>query len=140
MQSGVGTCPTKACTKCREEKPLDMFHRQTKASDGRASWCKACANTIGRAARKRTYLPENKRKWQLKTRYALTPAQVEDLLHAQGGKCGICESVLTKFHIDHSHETGKVRGLLCHRCNIRLGGWDDRAWRDAAVKYAGFSV
>jgi len=30
---------------------------------------------------------------------------------------------------------GVVRGLLCHRCNVLLGGWDDHAWLQSAIKY-----
>lgn len=130
----------KKCTNCRVDKDLSEFHRATKAKDGRASWCKFCANTIHRKYRKRNYSKENKRKWQLKTRYGLTPNDVDDMLGAQGGKCALCPTILKKPHIDHCHNTGKVRGLLCHRCNIRLGGWDDINWRDRAARYLGLSV
>lgn len=52
---------------------------------------------------------------------------VEDwarLFHAQGGKCAICGRQLSfdrNTHVDHSHATGRVRGLLCHSCNTSLG-------------------
>ena len=54
--------------------------------------------------------------------------------------CAICVLPLTKHHIDHCHTTGKVRGLLCHRCNTRLGGLDDKQWRDAALRYLGLQA
>lgn len=46
------------------------------------------------------------------------------------------------FHhlIEQCHTTGKVRGLLCHRCNTRLGGLDDKQWRDAAFRYLGLQA
>lgn len=56
---------------------------------------------------------------------------------AQSGKCKICMKVLVKFHIDHCHTTGKVRGLLCHGCNLKLAGFDDPIWRKAAMAYLG---
>lgn len=47
------------------------------------------------------------------------------MLNQQGGKCAICETTVPtvhkRFHIDHCHETGKIRGLLCHGCNVGLG-------------------
>lgn len=86
---------------------------------------------------KRTYTAENKRKWALKTRYGLTPEQVEAMSIAQGGQCAVCKKPIEKFHIDHNHNTGAVRGLLCHRCNVRIGGWDDEAWLSSALRYMG---
>ena len=128
----------KQCTKCGETKLLpDAFHLSSKSSDGHASWCKACVNSIRRENRKRTYTTENKRKWALKSRYNLTPAQYQSMLTKQGGKCALCSAEPKTFHVDHCHNTGKVRGLLCHKCNIRLGGWDDLQWREAAIAYLG---
>ena len=76
----------------------------------------------------------------LETRYGLTPSDVQAMLEKQGGACAICVLPLTKHHIDHCHTTGKVRGLLCHRCNTRLGGLDDKQWRDAALRYLGLQA
>lgn len=129
----------KSCSHCNVIKSLDDFHKSGKASDGRASWCKACANSIAREARKRSYSKDSKRKWQLKTRYNLTPEAIQAMRDSQGGKCALCEEDLEKFHVDHCHNTGAVRGLLCHRCNIRLGGWDDIKWRTNALKYLGIA-
>ena len=128
---------SKPCSKCGATKQLSEFHASSKASDGKSSWCKTRANGMARAARKRLYSKESKRKWQLKTRYNLTPEQVNELLENQGGKCAICDYGLIKHHIDHCHNTGSVRGILCHQCNIRLGGWDDISWRDRAMAYLG---
>ena len=127
----------KPCSKCQQIKPLDDFHRSSKSSTGRASWCKKCANAITREARKRTYMPENKRKWQLKTRYDLTPEAVDKMLTSQGGVCALCNQKLSKPHIDHCHNSGRVRGLLCHKCDIRLGGWGAVEWRNKALVYLG---
>lgn len=55
--------------------------------------------------------------------YKVTKGFIEDLLIKQDVKCGICGKGLDslKWDIDHCHETNKVRGLLCHACNIWLG-------------------
>jgi hypothetical protein len=66
------------------------------------------------------------RKSKLKITYGITPDQYDDLLVRQNGKCAICAvkkpGGRTKmFFIDHCHNTGSVRGLLCMRCNTGLG-------------------
>ena len=53
-------------------------------------------------------------------KYNLTPAVYTDLLRRQNFVCGICEEV-RPLVIDHCHKTGKVRGLLCNRCNSGMG-------------------
>ena len=58
------------------------------------------------------------------------------LMEVQNGKCAICLSRFSKelkAEIDHSHETGKTRGLLCHRCNSKLK--EDNAFNPRAVYY-----
>ena len=127
----------KCCTKCGTHKSFADYHKSSKASDGKASWCKTCVNSIRHENRKRTYTPENKRKWQIKTRYGMTVEQVEEMRLAQGGACAVCKKPLGKCHIDHDHNTGKVRGLLCHRCNVMIGGWDDKEWLASALRYMG---
>ena len=55
---------------------------------------------------------------------------VHDLLIAQAGRCAICKSILTGYRepfLDHDHEAGNVRGLLCGPCNIALGHLEARA-------------
>ena len=56
----------------------------------------------------------------LKT-YGLQPGQWEAMLAAQGGRCSICLKRKRRYDTDHCHETGKVRGVICHRCNSLLG-------------------
>lgn len=59
-------------------------------------------------------------------RYGLTKEEYDHLLHIQGGLCAIClQESKTKLHVDHCHNTGKVRGLLCGNCNRALGLFKD---------------
>lgn len=57
-------------------------------------------------------------------KYGIDIAAYEELLEKQGGCCIICGDRLLpgfKTHVDHNHVTGKVRGLLCHPCNVAIG-------------------
>ncbi len=68
--------------------------------------------------------PENKRRVREK-KFGI---KFEDLIAKQGNKCGICGTEFTdysKVHIDHDHETGYVRGLLCRDHNRGLGFFND---------------
>ena len=126
----------KKCAKCGDAKPLDEFHRHKGGSQGRHSWCKACCRIYYRANRKRNYSAEQKRRWLVKGRYGLTANEVRALHRAQAGLCGLCEtSIDGRYCIDHDHITGKVRGLLCHRCNVLIGGMDDPAFRAKAMAW-----
>lgn len=64
--------------------------------------------------------------------YGLTELEFQQLVEACGGKCQICKKK-TRLCIDHDHDTGQVRGLLCHRCNSCLG-WHEK-FQVEAEKY-----
>lgn len=59
------------------------------------------------------------------------------MLQAQGGGCAICGNPprTRKLHADHDHATGKVRGLLCYRCNRALPSYVDARWLARAFEY-----
>lgn len=62
--------------------------------------------------------------------YGLTPQVFDKMMTAQDGKCPICETLLDAevrdlCHIDHCHNTGVVRGILCKRCNLGIGFMND---------------
>ena len=63
----------------------------------------------------------NSRRWYLKRKYGITPEQWQELFEKQGKKCAVCERSYEanspKWHTDHNHATGKVRGILCDICN-----------------------
>src|SRR4029079_10467296 len=80
-------------------------------------------------ARQREYAESGKkkiadRKSHLKRNYGLTLAAFDELLASQGGGCAICGKPDVD-HVDHNHRTGAVRGILCFRCNVALGQFDD---------------
>ena len=61
-------------------------------------------------------------RWQkILKRYGLTKEDYRDKIKKQNNKCSICKKELTSAKVDHCHKTGKVRDLLCHKCNVHLG-------------------
>jgi hypothetical protein len=60
-----------------------------------------------------------------------------DTLAAQDGHCALCPSRprTRSLHVDHDHRTGKIRGLLCYRCNRALPHYLDAAWLERAAGY-----
>lgn len=73
--------------------------------------------------------------YALKSSYGITLQIYDEMYLAQKGLCKICLEQKNSYtdecgrtatlHVDHNHDTGKVRGLLCHKCNIALGGFND---------------
>lgn len=94
----------KTCSKCHIEKDIDLFPLEMNERKFiyYRNVCKAC----------RSYDRQRQT-------YKLTQEQQEALLALR--RCEICGATGVRFEIDHNHETGKVRGLLCHNCNIALG-------------------
>ena len=115
---------TKTCTKCLVELPLEMFYARRDRS-GFQSQCKSCQLKYNRdrhAHVGRVYDPDSRFRTKLKG-YGLTEMEYYELLAEQEELCAICRNpdVKGELHIDHNHETGKVRGLLCGHCNKALG-------------------
>jgi hypothetical protein len=102
----------KFCRTCGEVKPHGEWHRNATASDGLSTRCKTC-----RAAQSRQD--------HLRRQYGITEAERDELIASQGGVCCICLAALPA-HVDHCHETGRVRGVLCFSCNAALGQFKDR--------------
>lgn len=83
--------------------------------------------------------PEIDRQASRAYKYGITPEQFKEMYKQQDGKCKICNEVpSTKrgLHVDHCHDTGKVRGLLCHGCNVALGSFkEDVKLLEKAIEY-----
>ncbi|MGV9425513.1 endonuclease VII domain-containing protein [Streptomyces sp. NPDC003656] len=102
----------KYCRTCGQIKPHSEWHRNATASDGLSTRCKSCRVVQGRQG-------------HLKRQYGITEAERDELIASQGGVCCICLSA-PPAHVDHCHETGRVRGVLCFSCNAALGQFKDR--------------
>ena len=110
---------------CGEIKPHSEWHRSATASDGLATCCKACKAIRGREG-------------HLKRHYGMTEAERDEMVASQMGLCVICLKA-PAVHVDHCHETGRVRGVLCFNCNSAIGklGDDPDAVRRAAAYLEG---
>lgn len=142
-KNSIGADGLKTCQQCRVRKPTSAFSPNPKRPGSFRSKCRPCTAQI--SAR---YHGENREKIlakmiaaRLKKCYGLTVEQYHAMKTKQGGGCAICGSTTpggkdNKLHVDHDHKTGKVRGLLCNRCNIALGGFGDDIQRlRLAIQY-----
>lgn len=116
--------PLKRCPDCGESKALDEFPRNKRTRDGFAAYCKPCHNARGGESKQRLY--GGSRHYQLMRRYGIGADDFDRMLAEQGGVCAICGREGPE-HVDHSHDTGEVRGILCFNCNGGLGQFRDSA-------------
>ena len=83
--------------------------------------------------------PEQMKAWLRKSHlkaYGLTPEQYQQLYDTQQGRCGICRTWKATLHVDHNHNSERVRGLLCGPCNRGLGlFYDSILTLQLAVEY-----
>ena len=109
-------------------------------ADKRRAWCKGCQCYVDIRLRSDT------KRWRCQTseryndrlrKYGLTQAEYNSLYALQLGGCGICGVRLDhSCHVDHDHETQRVRGLLCSDCNTGMGLFkDDRYLLLRAAQY-----
>lgn len=71
--------------------------------------------------RGRNRTPRQKRSAALKQRYGITAADYDNMFAEQGGVCKLCGTTAARLVVDHNHNTGAVRGLLCDNCNHFVG-------------------
>ena len=57
--------------------------------------------------------------------YGITPEDYDLMYEQQKGNCAVCGTFKARLFVDHSHEDGKVRGLLCTNCNTGIGMFHD---------------
>lgn len=153
---------TKVCKKCGVEKELAGFNKDAQVSDGHKNTCRECQQASfsdyragkredlnklqrDRRANNPAHTRNIVRKSHFKTKYGLSLEDREAMRVSQNNKCLLCESDFPILQnpkrsqipcVDHSHTTGKVRGLLCSGCNFGLGQFKDSVERlQKAISY-----
>ena len=132
-QEFVNPGQKKYCSlKCRNKRNNDRRYEKCKEDntcstclnprDSEQTRCKKCRDKYNEAWR---------RQYRLKHLYNLNVDQWEELKLKQNNLCAICNNPPTgtkvwtkKLALDHDHTTGKVRGLLCTQCNLKLGWYE----------------
>lgn len=113
----------KSCSKCFMNKDSSFFY-------GRENSCVSCRN----ARRRATHDPKKALEENLRLRFKLTVEQRQQMENSQNGVCAICSKPETavdsqgrtkRLAIDHDHHTGRIRGLLCSKCNLGIGHLND---------------
>lgn len=118
----------KKCTKCGVVKARSNFTKGESVG-GLHSWCRPCTSDYARARRTSGPPPgERVARWKSQGINA-TWHDYQAFMKAQDGKCAICdrteEEVGRSHALDHDHETGNPRGILCTTCNSAIGLlWD----------------
>lgn len=145
---------TKMCSRCGPSRgpiPVSEFDKSKSKPDGLNSFCKPCKladgrrpevleyrrkyrlTERGRAQRAAYYASRKRLARHLEKRYGTTLAEYDAVLERQEHRCPICQTHLKDLdespHTDHSHTTGKFRGVLCSPCNKGLGLFRDDPWR-----------
>ncbi len=114
-------------------KKYQYVHREERREYTK-KWYQKNKDNPGRKDRMRDY-------W-LKRQFGISLEEYNSMLCEQKGRCAICKTTdpncsgnakLKNFHIDHDHITGKVRGLLCNKCNLNLGWYEQ--WKTQAESY-----
>lgn len=132
----------KTCRKCGLTLPVTEFNKVTRTkSTGLRYRCKACEKAYANAYRKahpnkarlrnlryRKRHPDRAKQQAFNKRWKRNgnnPANVQNLIDAHNGHCDICGQKSVRLVVDHCHHTGKLRGILCDKCNFGLGLFKD---------------
>src|ERR1035437_4788142 len=137
-------CSCKLCNKALQKEYQKEYHKEYKNTpqykeykkeyqntpqykEYQKEYNKNCQNTPQRKAYQNT--PQYKiatRKHNLKRSFGMTQQEYTLLYNQQEGKCLGCDKHFPILSIDHCHQTNKIRGLLCQRCNLVIGNADDK--------------
>jgi hypothetical protein len=127
----------KKCSKCNKVKATKYFYKDCTNKDGFNCYCIECRKIwrLQNIDKIKKHYIKNKLKyksqqrvWYLKNKFNLTLDDYNKILLKQKGVCAICGlkerrkigNTINNLSVDHNHKTGKIRELLCDRCNLVL--------------------
>ena len=117
----------KSCNVCKEDKLVTEFYKDSSKKDCLGITCKDCSSK--KCSAYRAANPLKLKDKNLRRNYGISLADYINMLEAQNGRCKICRTDVPggigAFHVDHCHTSNKVRGLLCHQCNVGIGNFKD---------------
>lgn len=104
----------KKCSRCSTMKTIEEFHKSIRTSDGLTDYCRSCRKDRG-----------------LRKAHGISLSEYTAMQELQGGVCAICSRHGSEFKkglcVDHDHDTGAIRALLCPNCNTSIGLMQDDA-------------
>lgn len=114
---------SKHCSKCKLIKEFSEFNKDKYTKTGYTALCRDCTKI--KSKKDKDLLKSSK----LRLLYNISLEDYNILLEKQDNKCAICERNVLEYgknlSIDHCHKTGRIRGLLCNKCNQGLGLFND---------------
>jgi hypothetical protein len=112
----------RVCNQCGVKRQIAWHHRLDEAHQAANYICKWCKPVKVRNGAHGCADPEYQRDWHLAKRYGISSVEYDAMLEEQCGVCAICGKPPKKnrLHVDHDHDTGRIRGLLCVACNSKL--------------------
>ena len=148
----------KKCTGCKQRLPISAFGVQKSYPDGLSYRCKNCIREYSKSrstepdviskrraavAKYRSRNPDSDVNKTLLNKYGITLDEYNELFEQQQGLCALCKKPETtrrnkkgdgpeRLAVDHCHDTGLVRGLLCFKCNTAIGALGDT--QEAALR------
>ena len=130
----------KECSKCGAIKPLEEYPKNNKCRSGRTNRCKPCTQAYKAQWRKAN--PASHRSAHLRSKYGISVEEFNAMLEEQNHTCLLCDHKHVEncqknaLRVDHNHQTGEIRGLLCKECNSGMGLLGDNPERlRAAARY-----
>jgi hypothetical protein len=151
LSSSPVVVSSKMCFMCKRDLPAELFQRAIRGKHGLYSYCRECS-----AARLREYRKNNPNygQWEREYRkkhensdhyrrvYGISLEEYKEL--CKSGTCSLCGATSpgTNGHwpVDHCHATGRVRGVLCMRCNTGIGfyeTWQQEIGEEQILSYLG---
>ncbi len=125
------------CHKCKTENPSCGFYPDKRKKSGLQGICKQCQKQWI------TDNPDYQMDWMLTSKYGVTLAMYNKMVDDQNGLCASCgcaewrtdsrSGKMRNLCVDHDHETGAIRGLLCDDCNVAIGRLKDDPYRAMSI-------